>query len=326
MVPLAYFAVVLELPAGARLGEPEAAPWIGRLLYDDYDSTAMALRGLNANDGRTAGRADMPPSLGEKEFERALDSRQQLEPSYFLEYPQTALLIFRLGWALPQAEESAPPPAVCDASHLDVVGHTPRNESERTLWRQFRQTIRTYDAIMILCLIGFMTVLRAGYQPGGRMGGPLLLVLLPGALYFALNRFDIVPALLVALGLACLGRRWLLASAVFLGTATMVKVYPVLLVPLVLRYLSTPARSALYWLAAYTLTAVAWLLPPLLLSGWTATWAPYYFQFTRPPEFGWTLYGYALPESLAQGGLLGRDFPARQCLVGCGPPQLEPAT
>ena len=39
------------------MGPPDAAPWLHRSLYDDYDVTAMALRGLNAERGRKAGAA-----------------------------------------------------------------------------------------------------------------------------------------------------------------------------------------------------------------------------------------------------------------------------
>jgi len=173
LVPVAYLAAVFWLQPDQRLGDPQAAPWLGRLLYDDYDSTAFALRGLNANLGRSAGRVAMPPRLDESDFKEALDDKQTLEPRYFLEYPQTALLIFRLGWVSAASTMPAVPPAICDADYHNLVEHVPRNESERALWHAFRKTIRTYDLMMLLCLLGLMAVLRAGYEPGGRLTGPL---------------------------------------------------------------------------------------------------------------------------------------------------------
>jgi hypothetical protein len=153
-----------------------------------------------------------------------------------------------------------------------------------------------------------MAVLRLGYERGRRLSGPVALLLLPAALYFTANRFDIVPALLTALSLACLGRRWLVASAVFLAIGTMVKVYPVLLVPLVVRYLWDNRKAALVWTTAYGLTMAALLLPPLLQFGWESTWAPYHFQLSRAHLAVGTLYGRVLPEILAGQGVAARLF------------------
>src|SRR5579885_474069 len=62
LVPLAYLAAVWSLQPADHLGDPPAAPWLGRLFYDDYDSTARALRGLNAELGRPAGQLGHPPT------------------------------------------------------------------------------------------------------------------------------------------------------------------------------------------------------------------------------------------------------------------------
>src|SRR5262249_53535576 len=135
--------------------------------------------------------------------------------------------------------------------------------------------------------------------------GPIWLLVLPGALYFSLDRFDVVPALLVTLSLASLGRRRLVASAFLLGAATMVKVYPVLLAPLFFRFLSAERRPCLLWTGTYFGTILALFLPPVLAWGWEPTWAPYHFQLSRPPEFGWTVYGIVLPSSWAKNTIAG---------------------
>jgi hypothetical protein len=130
--------------------------------------------------------------------------------------------------------------------------------------------------------------------------------MLPAALYFTLYRFDIVPALLTALSLACLGRRWWSASALLLAAATMVKVYPVLLVPLVLRYLGGWRRAG-RWLAVYAAAVVAFVLPPLLGEGLEAVLGPYRVQLSRQRE-GYTLYGLLLPAALGENDALGKGF------------------
>jgi hypothetical protein len=308
-VPPLYLLFVLWLQPSDRLGEPDVAPELGRWFYDDYEGIAKALRGLNATLGRLPGRPSEPPVLTEAEFCRDLDTPRPLAPRYFLEYPHAALLLFHLGYLLqPGMDNLEVPAAVADGWLNNLVGHVPRNDPERRLWRHIRRAIQIYTIGLTVCLLLLMVVIDLGYEAGRELSGPVVLLILPSALYFSLNRFDIVPALLMALSLACLGRRWIVASAVFLGAAAMVKVYPILFAPLVFRFLCAERRTAAVWLGVFMATLVAFLLPPLLLTDWTATWAPYRFQLSRPPEYGWTFYGYVLPAFLAEHNPVGTLF------------------
>jgi uncharacterized membrane protein len=160
---------------------------------------------------------------------------------------------------------------------------------------------------MCLALLLLMLVLQAGYEPGGGLAGWPALLLLPGMLYFSLNRYDVVLALLAALGLACLGRRHVLLSGALLGAATAIKVWPVILVPLVLRYLWPRRREALGWLAAYGLMLSASFVPTLVQFDWQAVWGPFRLQLSREP-MGTTVYGYVLPLRLAEGDSIGQAF------------------
>jgi Glycosyltransferase family 87 len=306
LVPPLYLALILWLQPSDHLGSaPDKAPWLSRSVYDDWDLTAMALRGLNASLGRTAGRIDNPDQLPDEEYARGLDEPRSLQPRYYLEYPHPTLLLFRLPYWLEPLPQ--PPVAVCDGGYGNIVEHLPRNDSERQLWRHFRRITRTYLALLCLGTLLLMAVLRIGYEPGGGLSGPVVLLVLPGALYFSLNRFDVVLALLTALGFACLGRRRYGASGLLFGTATAIKIYPVVLVPLVLLFLWPHRRSAVSWLAGYGGAVAACFLPPLLLSGWQAVWQPFLFQLTRPP-LGATAYGYLLPQALEENDLTGRLF------------------
>jgi hypothetical protein len=116
-----------------------------------------------------------------------------------------------------------------------------------------------------------------------------------------------VPALLTAASLACLGRRRLIASALFLAAATMIKVYPILLAPVIVRYLIVHRRDAVTWATAFTAGCLALLLFPLMWTDWQAITGPYRVQLTREP-MGATLYVDALPKALAANDLLGRGF------------------
>jgi hypothetical protein len=305
LVPPLALALVVWLQPVDHLGVyPDRAPWVGKLVYDDWDLSAIALRGLNASLGRKAGLAEAPfPS--DSEFSAGLnDADLPLNDRYYLEYPQAATWLFRLPYLVWPMKA---PAVLCDAHYVNILFFQPRNDSERALWRDLRRVVQCYAALMAVCLLLLMAVLRLGYEPGGGLSGPVWLLVLPAALYFTLNRFDIVPALLTALSLACLGRRWLPASALFLAAATMVKVYPVLLAPLVFRYLWADRRAAITWAATYGAGAAAILLLPLLTSDWQAIVGPYRAQLSRSPLWP-TLYGVILPRSLANNDALGYGF------------------
>jgi hypothetical protein len=276
------------------------------------------LRGLNATLGRTAGWPEESPWLKDADYCAELDATtpaQHLQDRYFLEYPHGALLLFRLGFALGNEPNDVPiSPALLDGDFHNLVDHLPRNEAERRLWRHFRVAVQIYALLSTLCLLALMLVLKQGYEPGTGVCGQLYLLILPATLYFTLHRYDVVPALLTALSLACLGRRWLVAAAAFLGAATMIKVYPVLLAPLMLRYLSVDRRSMLVWGAAYGATLSAFLLPPLLLSGWTATWAPYHYQLSRQLE-SFSLFDNDLLCTLGSNNWAARAFRTGSLLI-----------
>jgi hypothetical protein len=305
VLPPVALAIVVWLQPEDHMGPyPDRAPWLGKLVYDDWDWSACVLRGLNASMGRKAGLADHP-GLEEPQFSAALDNPDlTLAERYHLEYPLAATWFFRLPFLIHPVHA---PVALCDGHYGNVIFHRPRNDAERDLWRTLRRITQEYAACMVLCLLLLMAVVRIGYEPGGKLSGPVWLFLLPGALYFALNRFDMLPAVLTAFSLACLGRRWLIASAAFLAAATMVKVYPVLLAPLVFRYLCNDRRAVLTWTTAYGFVAAAIFLAPLLATDWQSVVGPYQAQLSRGP-MGPTIYGYILPTELAQNDALGRGF------------------
>lgn len=300
--PLALALLVWLQPQDHMSAFPDRAPWVGKLVYDDWDWSAVVLRGLNSSMGRKAGRPEEP---NPDNFATALDApAAQPADRYFVEYPQTATWFFRLPYLFHSVDA---PVAVCDGHYGNIIFHRPRNEGERELWRSFRRIAQEYAAFMVVCLLLLMALMRWGYEPGGGLSGPVWLLVLPGALYFTLNRFDVLPALLTALSLACLGRRRLIASAAFLALGTMVKVYPLLLIPLVFRYLSNNRRAAFTWATAYSAVAATLFLLPLLTTDWQSVLGPYQAQLVRPP-MGPTVYHSILPMRLAENDLLGRGF------------------
>ena len=307
VVPPCGLLLVFCLQPRDHMGPPDGAPWLYRSLYDDYDVTSYAFRGLNAALDRMPGAHDPPTPITDEEFTASLHAPGQvLNPRYHLEYPPGALLFSRLGW-VGQSGLDSYPPAILDGDYNAFVRHRPEGEQERRWWEQFRRVDQTYMLLALGLGLGLAAVLRRGYEPGGRLSSSGLLLLLPAALYFMLNRFDVLPALLTALSLACLGRRRTAASAALLAAATAVKLYPVLLAPLILRYLLPDGRRAATWAVCFAAAATACLLPPLLMYGWPGLWEPLRFQLSRSPE-SFTAYGPLLHLSLAGNDPAGRAF------------------
>jgi hypothetical protein len=314
VVPPAYLLLVFCLQPADHFGPPDAAPWVYSSFYDEYDPNSYALRGLNAARGRMPGAHDAPCQPPPDGLIKELDDPNlPLKPRFHLEFPPGALLLFRLGW-LGQSGLDSYPAAILDGDYVQFVRHSPRNDQERRWCAQYRMVERVYMTLMVLCLLGLAAVLRAGYAPG--IGGGVLLLLLPASLWFTVNRFDALPTLLVALSLACLGRvaraascpwHMLGASAAFLAVGTAVKLFPVLLAPLVLRHLLPDWRRAAIWAGAFIAVTAACFLPPILLYGWPGVWEPLRFQLSREP-MAFTAYGPLLPMSLAASDLPGRAF------------------
>lgn len=264
-------------------------------VYDPSDLTALVLRGANAHAGRLPGRHDEPELIEPPELAAQLDAEPPpLAPRYYLEYPTPTLPLFRLPFLL-LPDEPQLSPTMADSHQYGIAFFDPRTDDERRLWTRLGLAVRFNMAVMTLGLLALMLVLRRGYGPA--FVGPLWLVALPGAVYFALHRFDVLPTLLTALAFASLGRKRLGWAGAWLGLGVMLKVYPVLFVPIVLRYLGP--RKALRFLAPFALVLAAAFGLSWAVLGKEATVGPIQVQMSRSlEEMSWTFYGRLLPLEL----------------------------
>jgi hypothetical protein len=98
-----------------------------------------------------------------------------------------------------------------------------------------------------------------------------------------LSRFDLWPAALAVLALAAALRRHHTLSAVLIGTAFAAKLWPAVLVPLLVIWIarSEGGRAAGRWLAAAAATAAVWFLPFVVLSPGGVAHS-FHAQFARP--------------------------------------------
>src|SRR5262245_42729306 len=108
-IPPAALAVWFAVQDPNSLVAPKSWSNARALIFDEFDLTAMALRGLNADRGRLAGRMTPPgESQTGTNWRVPLPTdpvdEPPLEPRYFLEYPHAALLFFRAGYWIQPAE------------------------------------------------------------------------------------------------------------------------------------------------------------------------------------------------------------------------------
>jgi hypothetical protein len=110
-----------------------------------------------------------------------------------------------------------------------------------------------------------------------------LLLLLPGALYFTLNRFDIVPALITVTALWALLKEKIPLSFGLLAAGVLMKLYPAIYVPFFAVYVyhrhgwKTLARG----LGVFGVVVVALTAQLVWWTGWSNAFSPYRFQVER---------------------------------------------
>ena len=124
---------------------------------------------------------------------------------------------------------------------------------------------KVFQVLMFLCDVGL--VLGVGAIAGWRAAALAALASLAlGSVL--LSRFDLWPAALAVLAVAALVRNRLGISALLFGTAFAAKLWPAVLLPVVLIWLvrTHGLRAAVAWTAGAAATAVAWFLPFAVLS------------------------------------------------------------
>ena len=221
---------------------------------------------------------------------------------FAVEYPPGALAVFALpGLAEPGSEQDVTP--------------------------AFR---KTFEALMWLCgalaLIAMAVVLRAQRAPPQRVWAALAFAALaPLALgSVVLSRFDLWPAALVAAAVAAaVSGRWRLAS-VLVGLAVAVKLYPAVLVPLVVAsaWRREGRRAGLVSLALVAAVAALVFLPFVALSP-DGVWDSVSGQLRRPLQL--ESFGSALllaAHHLVGAGVTVASSHGSQNLAGSGPDAL----
>lgn len=333
LVPPAYLAVILWLQPGDRpvmiTAEPPEYPLRGstcRLLTDDADTLAYVIRAENAARGRKAGvvgpqwfhKATGLQGYDPKhpdEYEQRVAPYEPFRPGrplerYFLEYPPLALYMFRLGLVGAPPVEGEGHPALLDEHQFYVGSHTPdpTKPGEVALYKRFRHAMRVYAVLMTLVQLGLMALLDFGWAAGRAFPVPTWLLILPGFLYYTPCRFDVLPAALVIAAIAASDRRRVLVSGVLFGLAVALKMYPLVLGPIVLRFTARSWKDVFIWCGAGAVPVALSYGLMYLTDGWLGATVPLRFQLARDPEPVWCFYDRFIPIRLADKTPVGSLF------------------
>ena len=303
-VVVAFVAFLLCLQPADRIVLPATATELryplpvntARYLTDECDTLAYAIRAENAARGRKAGLTNAKGEPYEPFGEAGYAGNQLLE-RYFLEYPPLALALFRLGQIGSPRTGAVVPATYLDDHQCFVATIVPRGDEEATLVRSFRHAIRVYTVLLGAALIAIMIFVGRCYP-----AVPLWLFLLPSCFYFSLCRFDLLTAglLLVSITMADRKKPW--ASGLALGLAVALKMYPLAVAPIVLRYAARSRSQAFVW-------CVMAALPVLASYGWfygtdglDGILVPLKFQLNRELEPNWCFIGRFVPKDFAEHG------------------------
>jgi len=109
-----------------------------------------------------------------------------------------------------------------------------------------------------------------------------LIFLLPATLFFTFNRFDIAPALIILMSIYSIFKKKYNTAAILLAIGTMIKMFPVLLLPVFLSYYRTLEKKFNFTMVAVFIAAsTLFLLPVFIQGGLEAFKVPFQFQSTR---------------------------------------------
>jgi Glycosyltransferase family 87 len=286
------------LPSNTRQVDYVLPGNTARYLTDDIDLLAYAIRAENAARGRQGGLKDAEGKPCEP-WEEARSPGYKPTERYFLEYPPLALQLFRLGHLGSTRNGAEVSPWYLDGHQCKVAEWKPTAENDVDLVRSYRHTIRVYTVLLGAGLVSLMIFVGRCYPHVS-----LWLFLLPSFLYFSLCRFDLLTAglLLVSITFADKKRPW--ASGLAMGLAIALKMYPLAVAPIVLRYAARSWTQALVWCVMTAVPVVVSYGSFYLSDGLDGILVPLQFQLSRGLEPNWCFIGRFIPESFAEKGYL----------------------
>jgi hypothetical protein len=305
-VVIVFVGVLLVLQPADRIVLPTNTEEVGyplpgvtaRYLTDDCDTLAYAIRAENAARGRKGGlrNADGKPY---EPWDQAYDHGYTLTERYFLEYPPLATQLFRLGHVGSPRSGADVSPIFLDCHQCLVAVNAPMTPEEVTIVRSYRHAIRVYTVLLGAALVALMIFVGRCYP-----SVPLWLFLLPSFLYFSTCRFDLLTAGMLLVSITLADRKLPWASGLAMGVAIALKMYPLAVAPIVLRYAARSWGQALVWCLMTAVPIVASYGSFYLTDGLDGILVPLQFQLSRPLEPNWCFIGRFIPVEFAKQGYL----------------------
>jgi len=137
-------------------------------------------------------------------------------------------------------------------------------------------------AMMVPAYVGLIMITRRILRDMGGEEWRLFVFLLPAFLYFSLNRYDVIPALMVSAALLLALRGHSAAAGAILGLGFMTKWYPALLAPICFTYFNRQERkNAVLFAASFILAALLAASPMLISAGIHPFLEPFEFHIGR---------------------------------------------
>jgi hypothetical protein len=132
--------------------------------------------------------------------------------------------------------------------------------------------------------------------------------ILPSAIFYGLNRFDIFPVFLVILALYLVMTNRLRSGWFVYGFSIMVKLYPIFLLPLFLFFIKEKNKKFSQYAPYVLAPIIALTIGAIGAGGWLATIVPYITQTSRGFEFGslFSLIAMAWPNIQQYLGLISQ--------------------
>ncbi len=198
------------------------------------------------------------------------------------EYPQVATYLFALPYVIMGFPGSLDTRLIAELERF-VESDFPQNPNLSSSPHLRNKLFMRYAFVFSLLMVPFLFLsVLIVYKLRPDRKYLALLMLLPGGVFFAHNRFDIIPAFLGLLAVYLLSRNRIKSSAFVVALGFLTKWYLALLLPVFVAYTYTRTRK-INWemILVFAITCLALLTPTLLTGGIEGLLAPYITQLYR---------------------------------------------
>jgi hypothetical protein len=154
-----------------------------------------------------------------------------------------------------------------------IIAHAVSSSYDKTDYKL------VFSLLMMVLLFGTMVIL---FSMRSTSKNYAFLMLLPASLFFAHQRYDIIPALLGIISVFCIVKDRYRTAAIFLALGIVAKWYLIVILPVLFRYVYLKKdRIDFAMIGIFVVTGSLFVLLTILHSGLDALFVPYRFHLSR---------------------------------------------